>query len=166
MVRRRRSPQSGTGCNALRTTPDEPGPPAPRGIGAPRSEARVKWPRVSRRASIDRYYLLQTRWVSVFLHRFKRSDTPRTLHSHPWNWVSFIFGEYTDERVGSRKRRRWLNWCPVGVPHRVVLTSGPVWTICVHGPRKARWAVYDLHGKLLEEEPWRGMGNIARQEYM
>lgn len=122
---------------------------------------------VSRRASIDRYYLLRTRFGSVFLHRFKRDDRTDTFHTHPWTWVSLIFGCYDDQRFGAAPRRKWfLNTCRAGVMHRVTLPRGPVWTLLVHGPRRVRWQVHAADGQLVEVEPWRGVGNIARKEYI
>lgn len=122
---------------------------------------------VSRRASIDRYYILRTRVGSVFVHRFKRDDRSDTYHSHPWTWVSLIFGCYDDQRLGDVPRRKWfVNTCRAGKVHRVTLPLGPVWTILVHGSRRERWKVYAADGRLLEVEPWRGVGNVARKEYV
>lgn len=121
---------------------------------------------VSRRASVDRYYLLRTRFGSLFVHHIKRDDRSDTFHTHPWWWVSVIWGYYDDQRLGGEPRRKWfLNWCGVDTVHRVTLPRGPVWTFLVHGPRRRRWKVYSKGGTLLEVEPWRGMGNVARKEY-
>ena len=122
---------------------------------------------VSRRASIDRYYMLRTRWGSLFVHHFKRDDRTDTFHTHPWSWVSLIFGAYDDQRLADVPRRKWfVNWCRAGVAHRVTLPCGPVWTILIHGPRRVRWQVHAPDGRVLEVEPWRGVGNIARKEYV
>ena len=125
------------------------------------------WVDVSRRASIDRHYLVRTPLFSLFVHNFKHDDKTDTFHTHPWSWVSLILGCYDDQRFGGEPRRRWfLNWCKAGVAHRVTLPRGPVWTILIHGPRRVQWAVYSASGVQLEVEPWRGMGNLARKEYV
>lgn len=121
---------------------------------------------VSRRASVDRYYLIRSRVGSVFLHYIKRDDKTDTFHSHPWTWLSLVLGGYDDQRLGDVPRRRWfVNWCRADVVHRITLPRGPVWTILVHGPRRVHWRVFSKDGHVLEVEPWRGMGNVARQEY-
>lgn len=131
-----------------------------------RALARAK---VSRRANLDRYYLISTRWFSVFAHRVHHDEHVGIYHTHPWSWVSFVFGVYDDHRValtGPWHRRVFgLNACRAGVPHRVTLVNGPVWTLCVHGPRRCQWAVYDAGGNVLEVEPWRGVEKPERKEY-
>lgn len=130
--------------------------------------------RISRRDTIDRYYLLSWRGWGLFLHRIKR-DEPKTYHSHPWTWWSIILGSYIDHRFedslgerffnSSSTVKRFFNSCPAGVPHRVTLRRGPVWTLCLHAPRTVRWAVYGPTGRKLEEEPWRGTENPERTSY-
>lgn len=45
-----------------------------------------------------RYTLLKTRWFSVYLHEFLRSDHDRCLHDHPWPFLSIILaGGYHEE---------------------------------------------------------------------
>lgn len=115
--------------------------------------------RVSRRDTLDRYYLLKLFGFGLFLHKIKQSDPVDTLHSHPWNWISFIFGSYTEHRLGEKRTvRRFVNSIKGEVPHRVELTQGPVWTILFHGRRCNEWGVFDLEGNLLDTEPWRGVG--------
>lgn len=129
--------------------------------------------KVSRRDTIDRYYLFSWRGWGLFLHRIKKNE-PDTYHSHPWSWWSIIFGAYMDHRFDygpgtyseNRGRERWFfNSCPAGVPHRVTLHRGPVWTLCLHAPRIVKWAVYSEGGMKLEEEPWRGVENPGRTSY-
>lgn len=58
------------------------------------------WSRYYRSISFDNL----TRWQrfvrslpNVYLHWFLRSDDPRALHDHPWNWGSFLLeGEYSE----------------------------------------------------------------------
>lgn len=139
--------------------------------------------KVSRRATVDRYYLASWRGWAVFLHRIHRDEQEGVYHSHPWSWVSVILGSYTDHRFvypwGSRlgtgtgtgtrstrsRVRQFFNWCRAGEPHRVTLHNGPVWTICIHAPRVCPWATFDQWGQVIEREPWRGTDNPERTEY-
>ncbi len=115
--------------------------------------------KISRRDSLDRYYLLDVWGFGLFLHRIKQSDPFDTLNTHPWNGISFILGSYIEHRLDKpTKLRRWVNLLTGNVPHRVELCNGPVWTVFVHGRRHNKWGVFDLQGNLLDSEPWRGVG--------
>lgn len=125
--------------------------------------------KVSRRDNLDRYYLLEWRGWALFLHRIHHDEEPGVYHSHPWTWVSLVLGAYLDHRIGEPgepgRLRALVNWCRAGVPHRVTLPFGPVWTLCLHAPRSARWAVFDAAGRMREWEPWRGTANPDRRSY-
>lgn len=122
--------------------------------------------KVSRRGTLDRYYVLSLSRFAVFVHRIHHSDPPGSMHTHPWSWLSLIFGSYVEERPGKKPRRRWLlNWCRAGQPHRVTIAR-PVWTVLVHARRRCKWAVTDDAGNVLEVEPWTGTENPERKQYL
>lgn len=95
-----------------------------------------------------RWYVLRTPWVSLFVHKFIRSDEDRCLHSHPWCflvvpiWRGYI--EHSDRDswrspVGDNdptkrevKRRVWpiigTRYRPATFRHRVELL--PKRSIC------------------------------------
>jgi hypothetical protein len=121
---------------------------------------------VSRRGSVDRYYLLKLLGFGVFLHRIHHDDPPGTFHTHPWPWVSFILGTYVEERLREEpRRRRFVNVLSSKTPHRVTLPAGPVWTLLVHGRRDNEWCVLDDEGRPTSREPWRGTSNPERKSY-
>jgi hypothetical protein len=46
---------------------------------------------------LERFYILSTRWIGVYLHRFWADDDDG-LHDHPWNSVSILLsGGYIEE---------------------------------------------------------------------
>lgn len=46
---------------------------------------------------LERFYILSTKWIGVYLHRFW-SDDDDGLHDHPWNSVSVLLsGGYVEE---------------------------------------------------------------------
>lgn len=34
-----------------------------------------------------RWYVVRTKWIALFIHRFIRGDEDRALHDHPWNFL-------------------------------------------------------------------------------
>lgn len=40
-----------------------------------------------RQPYLHRWYLIKREWLSLFLHKFVRSDEDRALHDHPWGFV-------------------------------------------------------------------------------
>lgn len=136
--------------------------------------------RASRRANLDRFYLIQTPWFGVFLHRIKKSDKEGVYHTHPWSWFSIVFGRYIDVRLAPAdrgelsflgqpvyvNRKAGFNSCPAGLAHRVVLEGDkPVWTLCFRGPRRCQWKVIDTNRNVVEIEPWSGTEKPERVEY-
>ena len=121
--------------------------------------------KISKRANVNRYYLLKFFGLGVFLHKIHHSD-PEVFHSHPWSWFSIIFGSYWENRVFGRWRKRTLfNFCKYGHCHRVVIDK-PVWTLFFHGRRQGTWIVTDKTGEILETNPWRGVDNQDRVDYV
>lgn len=46
---------------------------------------------------LERFYVLSTPWLGIYLHRFWASDDDG-LHDHPWNSISILLdGEYLEE---------------------------------------------------------------------
>lgn len=123
--------------------------------------------KVSRRATVDRYYIVKLAGFAVFVHHIHHDDPPDVMHSHPWPWLSIILGSYDEERFGEPvRRRRLFNFIRAGDPHRVTLPNGPVWTILIHGRRRCPWAVIDRDGVVIDVEPWRGVENPDRTSYV
>lgn len=121
--------------------------------------------KVSRRDNLDRHYVLRLFGFGLFVHRIHHDEAIDIFHSHPWNGISLILGSYLEERFGegSTARRFW-NVLRASRFHRVTLPSGPVWTIFVHGRRCNRWAVKHRDGRVLDVEPWRGIGGRTAYE--
>lgn len=96
-----------------------------------------------------RWYVFKSRWVSLFVHKFVRSDEDRALHDHPWAflvipiWRGYV--EHSDVRVDPKdlkanlaewvvgrrevKRRVWpiigTRLRPATYRHRVKLIPAP-----------------------------------------
>jgi hypothetical protein len=122
-----------------------------------------------------RYDLIKTRWGSLYLHEFFRSDTDRCLHDHPWPFTTLIVrGGYFEETfhyrpqdggpfvcVGSDDERCALSdtfkvWRPVGYlgrypaahAHRIELdpTKPLPWSLVWVGRKVRPWGFWSPLG--------------------
>lgn len=83
---------------------------------------------------LERYYLCTVLGVRFYLHRFVGSDPDRGLHDHPWPWAGSVIlhGWYLEETRKGMRKVRWFNWLTGDSFHRVILGSGPCWTLFFH----------------------------------
>ena len=94
-----------------------------------------------------RYYLWRKpsegkSYKNLFFHKILRSDSDEHLHSHPWNWSSFILWGFYKEELVSGKIKIWL---PLSFRirkaefyHRLTLKK-PVYSLFWHDVRKRDW---------------------------
>lgn len=93
-------------------------------------------------------------WFTLRYHKFLRSDEDRSLHDHPWWFVTFPLDAY-DEMVplpcgkigfaDSERHtvKRWrFHYRPASYMHRVMLRKTPTRTIVVTGARTRRWGFH------------------------
>jgi len=120
---------------------------------------------------LARHYIFTKDWIhtklkpyltkvpSVFVHEFKRGDSDREYHSHPWffSFSIILAGGYTEERVhrlndGSYRviartfRPGMINVIRDDDFHRVTLLNGKTtWTLFVAGGRTGEeWGFLDI----------------------
>lgn len=117
----------------------------------------------------SRYDLIKTRWGSVYLHEFFRSDSDRCLHDHPWPFLTIILrgGYYEEIRPDQDAYRGTLKlWRPPGYigrypaehAHRIEISpSRPrPWSLVFVGPKVRPWGFWTVTGWVA----WvRGQGN-------
>lgn len=117
---------------------------------------------------LTRYYLIRTKWLSVFLHVFHLSDEDRFLHDHPWHYFTFLlwrgYWEYTpvnpNEYAGPTKRtRKWpftFAHHPARWRHRVELVDQkPAVTLFIHFRRVRDWGYHMPKGWKQHHQWWR-----------
>jgi hypothetical protein len=105
--------------------------------------------------------------LNLYLHKFLRDDDDRTLHDHPWWFVSIILKGSYREIVPHSPRPKGLhqsvNWpkfaelvrtrfsvafCSATHRHRVILDRDefgrliPCWTLVLTGPRIRDWGFW------------------------
>lgn len=135
---------------------------------------------------LARHYVFQKDWIpkkwqetlaslpSIFIHEFRRGDSDREYHNHPWySSVSLILaGGYTEERLqivdGEYKvvrrtfRPGMINVIRSDDFHRVALLDGKTaWTLFIAGRRTGdSWGFLDTEEK--EFIPWQE--HVRRRE--
>jgi hypothetical protein len=116
-----------------------------------------------------RWYVLRTKRVAVFIHKFIRSDEDRALHDHPWDflvipvWRGYI--EHSEAMWGPPR-------FPIGVSrrvyplisaryrkgeyrHRVELIGGrPAWSVFVRFRERRTWGFWPKEGFIAWNKWW------------
>lgn len=101
-----------------------------------------------------RWHLLHDNILSIYLHRFLRSDDDRALHDHVgWNISIILQGEYTEHTIAAggihhKVIRRAGDWKFrfAHQAHRIELHNGPCWTLWIRGPKFRKWGFHCKNG--------------------
>jgi hypothetical protein len=97
-----------------------------------------------------RYILFRVPKFGVYVHHLLRSDYDRSLHDHPFAFLSILVkGQYTehhnqtiDGKEIAALRPRWsVMLRPAEWRHRLEL-SEPAWSLVFVGPRVRRWGFF------------------------
>lgn len=114
---------------------------------------------------LHRYFVIRTPWISVYLHRFLRSDADKELHNHMWSGLSLILsGAYREEKlcttvahaevVTTLHKAGRFNHIGKDDFHRVDLLSPEVWTLFIVGKKQRDdWGFIDRY--TMKYVPWR-----------
>lgn len=123
---------------------------------------------------LERFYILSTKWIGVYLHRFC-SDDDDGLHDHPWNSVSILLnGCYVEEMPERQlvpygptiKRKRYplhpvfflrskydahritlMRWEDVETEEETWLFGKPIWSLFIRfGTKRRTWGFYRDRG--------------------
>jgi len=96
-----------------------------------------------------RWWLFDTPWVGVAIHRFTTPDTSGTLHDHPFGFVSLVYGGYTERRKDpytgrvEERRVRWWNRMRRADAHYISELHRPVvWTVMLVGADARIWGFW------------------------
>lgn len=131
-----------------------------------------KWHRKLRRETgevyMDRWQLLRSRRLSIYINRINLPDADPLPHTHPWrrSYSLKLWGSYTEETFWIFNRPKLIGKPPelvsegLRVPprfnripdiHRIVeLTNGrPCWTLFVGFDVSQRWGFVQYDGRLI-----------------
>lgn len=115
------------------------------------NERHNRWPRrrtihscqAAKGPLFTRYYLFESKPLSIYIHCFHTSDDDRAFHDHPWSFLTFLFHrgywEITPEGVFYRPRFSLL-YRPATWQHIVLLKDNvPTWTLMFRFRRVREW---------------------------
>lgn len=127
---------------------------------------------------LHRWYVFKTKRITLFVHKFVRSDEDRALHDHPWAFLVIpIWRGYTEhsdrlvryERAGDARRFPVINrvlpflgtrYRDFFYRHRVELKRDargeplPAWSIFFHFTRRREWGYWLPSGFMLHNQWW------------
>jgi len=100
------------------------------------------------------------RWILVkptptkpglYVHQILRDDDPRALHDHPWDaTLHIVRGAYreitADNPAGVIHRAGSTRHMQAETAHRLEVVEGPVWTVCMTGPKCREWGFHFENG--------------------
>jgi hypothetical protein len=128
---------------------------------------------------LERFYILSTSLIGIYLHRFWSSDDDG-LHDHPWNSVSILLkGAYMEEEPERQGvpygptviRKRSPMHPPFKVrskyaAHRITVpdgTEGQCWSLFIRfGLKRRTWGFYWKNNK---EDGWKAAPVQSRKEH-
>src|SRR4051812_19276202 len=92
----------------------------------------------------ERWALLETSLFSVYIHRIHKEDRDIHLHSHPWNFISWVLkGSYDEESVNNViKTKRFLSFSKADKKyfHKIKqINNGPVYTLFITYGKHQPW---------------------------
>lgn len=105
---------------------------------------------IKREPYLERFYILSTPWLGVYIHRFWASD-PDGLHDHPWASISYVLKGGYMERIAGRldipeRTAGSLYFRSAEESHRIALRDGDepgsCWTLFIRFRRKRLWGFY------------------------
>jgi hypothetical protein len=99
---------------------------------------------------LRRWNIIRTKWFSIYLHNFLRSDDDRALHDHRYDNISLLLiGQYIEVTPRGEFFRRPFRpiFRRAESPHRVNLIDGkPVWSLFFMGRRRREWGFHCPQG--------------------
>ncbi|XLY90556.1 hypothetical protein ACK8QS_22305 (plasmid) [Ectopseudomonas mendocina] len=94
---------------------------------------------------LERYSIVRTRPLAIYLHHFVDRDQDTELHDHPWTAVSLVLtGGYTERYLATdmqtaERQVRWLNVIRPDRFHMISAAQPGTWTLVVRFKRQKGW---------------------------
>lgn len=129
------------------------------GIACGKATDVWKWHRQFRRSTdepvyMDRWQLLRSPWLDVYVNRINRPDFDDLPHNHPWRraWSFKLWGSYV-ERLGRHGAllRQPARWSRIPEVHRIESLVGgrACWTLFLGRERRSSWGFIKADGSVI-----------------
>lgn len=140
-----------------------------------------RWHRRLRRETgevyMDRWQLLRSKRLSIYINRINMPDYDPLPHTHPWE-VSYSLkfrGSYTEETFFRSEVKRALvsrglrvppRWSRIPDIHRIVeLTNGkPCWTLFFGVKVAQRWGFVQPNGRLIPAKVRKAQRGVSNED--
>lgn len=120
----------------------------------------------------QRYRLLSSRWLRVYIHKICKSDEDSHLHTHPWSFFSFILKGGYKQKVMAHP----LDYIPWDIEeynrfdlihmsryegHKITLTQSPTWTFVISYGSRGPWGYLTSEG-FIDHKRYRQLKNEGK----
>ncbi len=103
---------------------------------------------------LTRLTLFKCPWFSIKLHWIHKADPDRDMHTHPWNFVSFVLrGGYNEimseyPKIIDDKERsiKWFNKMNTISAHRIISVMPNTITLVITGAKQKDWGFWVADG--------------------
>jgi hypothetical protein len=89
-------------------------------------------------------WTVESKWFSIRLHHWFKSDDLRHPHDHEWNFISIVLAGSVVERTsnGDKIREKFsVTKFPAEYKHKVVIDK-PAWTLMLTGKERRVWGYW------------------------
>lgn len=116
--------------------------------------------RCSHEVYLVRWYVLRTKWLGCFIHKFVRSDEDSALHDHPWPFLVIPlwrgYHEVNDRGTSNVLPLLGTRLRPAEYRHRVALRDGkPSWSLFFRFRKTREWGFWPKAGFIKWNEWWK-----------
>ncbi len=120
-----------------------------------------------------RYRLFSCPWLRLYIHKICKSDEDAHLHTHPWNFFSFILkGGYRQEVLQHPKETIRYGYQRFGQfdlvqmgrheGHRITLDYDPTWTFVIAYGKRDTWGYLTESLGLVDHKFYRELKNSGQ----
>ncbi len=103
-----------------------------------------------------RFAIIESEYLSIYIHHFTQPDKDLYEHDHPWNFVLFILkGGYKEQTNNKTYKRNpgFLRFIKAEHRHKIVeLNEDTSTSLAICGRRKREWGYHTDNGWISNED--------------
>ncbi|MBF6615574.1 MAG: hypothetical protein ITG07_02500 [Candidimonas sp.] len=132
---------------------------------------RKRMPDGTEAAYLERYSLVRTRPLAIYLHHFVDRDQDTELHDHPWTALSLVLtGGYVERRLlpGLKthdRKIRFGNWIRPECFHMITEAKVGTWTLLIRFKKTKGWGfLSNIQGDQADYRPAGQTPSVGSQQ--